>query len=120
MKKASSNSEEMLLHIVWNVGAPLSVEISQRSGNATSGSIDYIHNILTSLLDKEILEICGFFRSGKNMSVKFSAASPKRSTLSTCSISTASLTKIEMALIKKQDEKGRGENTTSSLLIWSK
>ena len=70
-KKALTNSEEILLHIFWDVGTPLSAldvfEISQKTEDAASWSINYIHKMLTSLLDKELLEICGFVRSGKKI-----------------------------------------------------
>ena len=72
---ALTHSEETLLNIFWDVGTPLSsldvFEISQKTEDATTWSINYVHKMLTSLLDKELLEICGFVRSGKKYVRKF-------------------------------------------------
>ena len=116
-KKALTNSEEILLHIFWDVGTPLSAldvyDISQKTEEATSWSINYIHKMLTSLLDKELLEICGFVRSGKKYVRKFQPCLTKEEYIADMldqqGINTSSLAKIAVALIKKQEEKGGNE-----------
>ena len=116
-KKALSNSEEILLYIFWDVGTPLSAldvfEISQKTEDAASWSINYIHKMLTSLLDKELLEICGFVRSGKKYVRRFRPCLTKEEyiadKLDQQGINTSSLAKIAMALVKKQEAKGGDE-----------
>ena len=116
-KKALSNSEEILLYIFWDVGTPLSAldvfEISQKTEDAASWSINYIHKMLTSLLDKELLEICGFVRSGKKNLRRFRPCITKEEYIADKhhhqGINTSSLAKIAMALVKKQEAKGGDE-----------
>lgn len=105
------------MHIFWDVGTPLSAldvfEISQKTEDATTWSINYIHKMLTSLLDKELLEICGFVRSGKKYVRKFQPCLTKEEYIADMldqqGINTASLAKIAVALVKKQEEKGGNE-----------
>ena len=77
-------------------------------------SINYIHKMLTSLLDKELLEICGFVRSGKKYVRKFKPCLTKEEyiadVLDQQGINTSSLAKIAVALVKKQEAKGGDEN----------
>jgi predicted transcriptional regulator len=115
---ALTHSEETLLNIFWDVGTPLSsldvFEISQKTEDATTWSINYVHKMLTSLLDKELLEICGFVRSGKKYVRKFQPCVTKEEYIADIldqhGVSTASLAKIAMALVKKQGAKGGDEN----------
>ena len=105
------------MHIFWDVGTPLSAldvfEISQKTEDATTWSINYIHKMLTSLLDKELLEICGFVRSGKKYVRKFQPCITKEEYIADMldqqGINTASLAKIAVALVKKQEGKGGNE-----------
>lgn len=105
------------MHIFWNVGTPLSAldvfEISQKTEDATTWSINYIHKMLTSLLDKELLEICGFVRSGKKYVRKFQPCLTKEEYIADMldqqGINTVSLAKIAVALVKKQEEKEADE-----------
>lgn len=102
------------MHIFWNVDTPLSAldvfEISQKTEDASTWSINYIHKMLTSLLDNELLEICGFVRSGKKYVRKFQPCLTKEEYIADMldqqGINTASLAKIAVALVKKQEEKG--------------
>ncbi len=117
-KNALTHSEETLLNIFWDVGTPLSsldvFEISQKTEDATTWSINYVHKMLTSLLDKELLEICGFVRSGKKYVRKFQTCITKEEYIADIldqhGVSTSSLAKIAMALVKKQEAKGGDEN----------
>ena len=117
-KKALTNSEEILLHIFCYFVTPLSAldvyDISQKTEEATSWSINYIHKMLTSLLDKELLEICGFVRSGKKYVRKFQPCLTKEEYIADMldqqGINTSSLAKIAVALVKKQEAKGGDEN----------
>lgn len=119
-----SNSEEILMHIFWNVGTPLSAldvfEISQKTEDAATWSINYIHKMLTSLLDNELLEICGFVRSGKKYVRKFQPCLTKEEYIADIldqqGINTASLAKIAVALVKKQEEKG-GDEKHDQLIV---
>ena len=103
----------MLLHIFWDVGTPLSAldvfEISQKSEDTSSWSINYIHKMLTALMDKEILEICGFVREGKKYVRKFLPCLTKEEYIADMlerqGVNVSSLAKIAMALVKKQDTK---------------
>lgn len=105
------------MHIFWNVGTPLSAldvfEISQKTEDAATWSINYIHKMLTSLLDKELLEICGFVRSGKKYVRKFQPCLTKEEYIADMldqqGINTSSLAKIAVALVKKQEAKGGDE-----------
>lgn len=116
-RKILSNSEEILMHIFWDAGTPLSAldvfEISQKTEDAATWSINYIHKMLTSLLDKELLEICGFVRSGKKYVRKFQPCLTKEEyiadVLDQQGINTSSLAKIAVALVKKQEAKGGDE-----------
>ncbi len=105
------------MHIFWNVGTPLSAldvfEISQKTEDTATWSINYIHKMLTSLLDKELLEICGFVRSGKKYVRKFQPCLTKEEYIADMldqqGINTSSLAKIAVALVKKQEAKGGDE-----------
>ena len=105
------------MHIFWNVGTPLSAldvfEISQKTEDAATWSINYIHKMLTFLIDKELLEICGFVRSGKKYVRKFQPCLTKEEYIADMldqqGINTASLAKIAVALVKKQEAKGGDE-----------
>lgn len=111
------------MHIFWDVGTPLSAlnvfKISQKTEDATTWSINYIHKMLTSLLDKELLEICGFVRSGKKYVRKFQPCLTKEEYIADMldqqGINTASLAKIAVALVKKQEEK-EGEEKHDQLI----
>ena len=116
-RKILSNSEEILMHIFWDAGTPLSAldvfEISQKTEDAATWSINYIHKMLTSLLDKELLEICSFVRSGKKYVRKFQPCLTKEEYIADMldqqGINTSSLAKIAVALVKKQEAKGGDE-----------
>ena len=115
-KKALTNSEERLLHIFWDTGTPLSsldvFDISQKTEDTSSWSINYVHKMLTSLLDKELLEICGFVRSGKKYVRKFQPCLTKEEYIADMldqqGISTSSLAKIAVAFVKRREGKGGG------------
>lgn len=112
------------MHIFWNVDTPLSAldvfEISQKTEDASTWSINYIHKMLTSLLDNELLEICGFVRSGKKYVRKFQPCLTKEEYIADMldqqGINTASLAKIAVALVKKQEEKG-GDEKYDQLIV---
>lgn len=105
------------MHIFWDAGTPLSAldvfEISQKTEDAATWSINYIHKMLTSLLDKELLEICSFVRSGKKYVRKFQPCLTKEEYIADMldqqGINTSSLAKIAVALVKKQEAKGGDE-----------
>lgn len=109
-KKKLSNSEELLLHIFWDVATPLSAidvfEISQKSEDTSSWSINYIHKMLTALMDKGMLEICGFVRDGKKYVRQFLPCLTKEEFIADMldqqGVDTASFAKIAIALVKKQ------------------
>lgn len=117
-KKALTNSEERLLHIFWDTGTPLSsldvFDISQKTEDTSSWSINYVHKMLTSLLDKELLEICGFVRSGKKYVRKFQPCLTKEEYIADMldqqGVNTSSLAKIAVAFVKRREGKGGGEN----------
>lgn len=116
-RKKLSNSEEMLLHIFWKSETPLSAldvfEISQKSDESSSWSINYIHKMLTALLDKEVLEICGFVREGRKYVRKFSPCLTKdefiADMLEQQGVDSTSFAKIAMAFVKRQDKKKSDE-----------
>ena len=116
-KRKVSNSEELLLNIFWQENIPLTsvdiFNISQKSMEASSWSINYIHKMLTALLGKEMLEICGFVKEGKKYVRQFLPCLSKEEYIADMldqqGINTASFAKIAMVLVKKQDEKGADE-----------
>lgn len=116
-KNKLTNSEEMLLHIFWNQGKPLTstdiFDISQKSDNSSSWSKNYILKMLTSLEEKKMIEICGFIKEGKKYVRQFSPCLSKEEyiadVLEEQGISTASIAKIAVALVKKQNGKAGSE-----------
>lgn len=108
-----SNSEELLLHIFWRYSEPLSAQdifqISQQSPDTLSWSINYIHKMLSALLDKHIIEICDFAKEGRKYVRKFKPTLSKEvffaNMLEQQGVNTASFAKIAVALVKKKNEK---------------
>ena len=116
-KKKLSNSEELLLHIFWQAGTPLTsldiFEISQKSPDTSSWSINYIHKMLSMLQEKELLEISGFVKAGKKYARQFLPCLSKEEYIADMldqqGINTVSFAKIAMALVKKEDKKQTDE-----------
>ena len=122
-KNKLSNSEEMLLHIFWQQGEPLTstdiFDLTQKSPDLSSWSKNYILKMLISLQEKGMLEICGVAREGKKYVRQFSPCLSKEEyiadVLDQQGINTSSLAKIEMALVKKQEAK-RGDKEHEQLI----
>lgn len=116
-KNKLSSSEEILLHIFWQHEEPLTsteiFDITQKSSDLSSWSKNYILKMLISLQEKGMLAICGVVREGKKYVRQFSPCLSKEEYLADVldqqGVNTASLVKIAMALVKKQDERGEDE-----------
>ncbi len=112
MKKKLSNSEETLLHIFWDHGAPLtSLEILPLCADypeASNWSISYIHKLLGILENAGYLSVCGFEKSGKRYVRKLTPCITKEEyvadLLDRQSVDTTSFAKIAMALVKKESK----------------
>ena len=105
----------MLLHIFWQHEEPLAstdiFDISQKSPEQSSWSMNYILKMLTSLQGKGMLEIHGFVREGKKYVRQFRPTLTQEEyiadVLEQKGINTASFAKIAVAFVKRQD---KGEN----------
>lgn len=118
MKKSKlSNSEEMLLHIFWQQGDPLTStdiwDITREAPNLSSWSKNYILKMLVSLQEKGLIDICGFVKEGKKYVRQFSPCLTKEEYIADMldqqGLNTVSFAKIAVALVKKQGEKSGNE-----------
>ena len=113
-----------MLHIYWDSGISLSApdvfEISRETEDTASWSINYIHKMLTSLMDNGLLEICDFTRSGKRYVRKFHPCMTKEEyyaeLLESQGVDTTAFAKIAMALVKKQEKKKSDDAQNSKLI----
>ena len=103
MKKAATNTEMELMHIFWSAGRPLSSLDILKSTQRWSGT--YVHVMLRSLLNKDMILECGTVKSGKQYARQFIPSVSREeyeiSVLSSKNIDAKSVLKIAAGLVEK-------------------
>lgn len=101
-----SSSEETLMNVFWKENVPLTSAQLVKLCSDMQWSSNYILKLLGMLEDKGFIETCGTMREGKHHSRLFKPCFDKNEyitrVLEDKEVSTASLAKIAVALVKKQ------------------
>ncbi len=123
MRKKSfelTKGEERIMEFFWDSQSPLtSMDISSMTDEFNDS---YIHRLLTSLLKKEMLEVNGMEKSGKQYARKF-VPTMTREEYGAMVIEglgirdEKALAKVAVALFKKTEGKNKKEETDPNELI---
>ena len=102
-----TNSEEVLMGILWSSERPLtSVELMEMPQDH-SWERGYLHKMLRSLLNKEIIKVCGTVLYGKQYARQFAPMLTKEEYAARLALSTgikrSSIGKVAAALAKETE-----------------
>ncbi len=103
-----TKNEEVVMGIIWDADKPLiSMEILEQCTNARWDHT-YILHMLRALEKKELVEVCGTVRSGKQYARQFIASVPKEKYVTDMvlktGVSSREMLLVAAALISKADD----------------
>lgn len=105
-----TKSEREIMKLLWEVGEPLTGrEIIEKSDNRTWKK-SYVHLLINSLLDKELIIVDGFKKNSKNYSRTFAPSMTEEEfrimqVTDEDTLTDANIEPLVLALVEKIDDK---------------